>query len=237
VGIVEDFHSGNDVEIVGENVESDASLLNTSEETRHSLNGSGPTGKHAGQKSSDASLYSLAELRSDGTPSLPFLKEKTSSSKTKEEELFTEFWNAYPRRQQKQDARKAWTQQRRKGAKPEQLITGAKGYAEYCQQKGTDSSYNKLPASWLRAGGYDDHQPTTTPQKDLRDPVDVLRAFWKTADAPAVAKLLRIPFVDKGQPPSDPTPHTKWKTLTRQAWITNHFQEAVEALKKSREDT
>lgn len=231
------------------NEESDTSLLkylNTSEETRHSLeetrNSTNGQHKPTGQTSRNASRFSLEKESSDAAPSLPYLTTKNSPSRTAkkilettEESSFEEFWKVYPRRQQKQDARKAWTQQRRKGATPQQIITGAKGYAEYTQ--GTDQRYIKLPASWLRAGGHEDHQPVQPPPPDHREPAEILRAFWKTGDAPAVAKILHIPFVDKGQPPSDKTPPDKWRQTTRQAWITDHFEAAVDALKKSRENT
>lgn len=240
VELAEDFRPGN-------NVESDTSLLegflNTSEETRHNAeetrhNTNGKVNL-PGQTGRDASLYSLGEQSSDAAPTLPYLKnKKTSSSKTKEfqeEAVFTEFWNAYPRKQQKQDARKAWMQQRRKGTSPRELIDGARGYAEYHRQRGTDREFIKLPASWLRAGGHEDHQPTQPSQPDTREPVDVLRAFWKAADAQAVATILRIPFIHRDPPPSDTTPRDKWVREYKQSWITDHFEAAVEALKKSRE--
>lgn len=184
----------------------------------------------AGQPSHNALL-----LSNDVTPPYPFpslpTKQTTSTSKAaKEEDSFTEFWTAYPRKQQKQDARKAWTQQRRLGVTPERLIAGAKGYAEYHQERGTSREYIKLPGGWLRAGGFEDHQPTQPPQPDVREPVEVLRGYWQEADAKAVARILRVPFADEGQPPSDTTPHDEWLLTTRKAWINDHYQDAVQVL-------
>lgn len=140
---------------------------------------------------------------------------------------FDTFWINYPRKAQKQDARKAWTQQLRKKISPERMIAGAKGYAEYCKAKNTDQQWIKYPGSWLRAGGYDDHQPEPV---DTREPVEIIRDLWRAADAQAVAEILRIPYFDRGQPPSDTTPPERWLKESRQDWIASHREAAIEEL-------
>jgi hypothetical protein len=179
--------------------------------------------------------FSVTKSVKDSRPSFnPKASVETGIDEPTEEDHFTEFWNAYPKKHQRQDARKAWLQQRRKGIKPEQLISGAKGYAQRCQQRGTDKDYIKLPASWMRAGAYEDYQPEPEAKPDTREPVEILRDYWRDADARTVAALLRVPFYDKGQPPSDKTPHATWIRKTRQAWIEEHFADAVKVLEETR---
>ena len=59
---------------------------------------------------------------------------------------FERFWAAYPKREQKRDALKAW-QAAIKRASNEELIDGATRYA---RDPNRESQYTKLPAGWLR---------------------------------------------------------------------------------------
>lgn len=63
---------------------------------------------------------------------------------------FASFWSTYPRKDNKRDAEKAWAQVIKFGHKPEEIIAGAKAYALYWKEKGTDRSFMPLPGSWLR---------------------------------------------------------------------------------------
>ncbi|TSD47962.1 hypothetical protein FFI94_018780 [Rhodococcus sp. KBS0724] len=60
---------------------------------------------------------------------------------------FEKFWAAYPRKEQKRDASKAW-QAALKRASNEELIEGA---TRYGADPNRESQYTKLPAGWLRA--------------------------------------------------------------------------------------
>lgn len=64
---------------------------------------------------------------------------------------FAAFWDAYPRRKDKQEARKAFDAVLRKKVDPARLIAAAKAYAA----TEPDERYVKYPATWLRAGSYD----------------------------------------------------------------------------------
>jgi len=70
------------------------------------------------------------------------------------EPRFDEFWKAYPRKVQKDDARKAYREAVRKRIDVEKIISGAITYAQ--QVRGKDPKYVKYPAGWIRAAGYDD---------------------------------------------------------------------------------
>jgi hypothetical protein len=96
---------------------------------------------------------------------------------------FETFWTAYPRKQQKGDAFKAWETLRKKKQLPELsvLVDAAKVYG----LSQPDSKFQKLPAGWLRAAAWDDQ--LTVPK---RDGVDNPAAFringkkpaWKTGE-------------------------------------------------------
>lgn len=64
---------------------------------------------------------------------------------------FDAFWAAYPRRKDKQEARKAFDAVLRRKVDPARLIAAAKAYAA----TEPDERYVKYPATWLRAGSYD----------------------------------------------------------------------------------
>jgi hypothetical protein len=145
---------------------------------------------------------------------------------------FDEFWSSYPRKVQKQDARRAWDQQRKKKVLPGRMIAGAKAYAAECKKRNTDQQFVKHPASWLRAGGFDDYQP-----EPVVEPKERLRDLWRAADAQAVARILRIPFADCGQPPSDTTPRDQWTTDTRRKWIEDRYADALKALESESKPT
>lgn len=73
-----------------------------------------------------------------------------------EDEEFGVFWKHYPKRQKKLDAFKAWTQVR-KLRPPIEDIVDAIERAKQCQQwKKDNGQFVPLPASWLRAGCWDD---------------------------------------------------------------------------------
>jgi len=160
----------------------------------------------------------------------PSTAEAVEEKPTSLDDGFTEFWEVYPRRVEKIDALKAWRQQRRKKVTADRMIQGAVGYAAFVVAEGRLSDKIKYPASWLRAGAYDDHQPVPEPVPDNREPVDILRSLWQAADGRAVAEILHVPWIEPQQPPSDKTPYEKWITEARRNWISKHHEQAVLAL-------
>lgn len=65
---------------------------------------------------------------------------------------FDEFWATYPRREGKDQARKAW-RKAIKRAKPAEIIAGA---ARYRDDPNRDPAYTKHPGPWLNAGRWAD---------------------------------------------------------------------------------
>jgi hypothetical protein len=79
-------------------------------------------------------------------------------------EPFETFWSAYPRKQQKGDAFKAWETLRKKKLLPHVsvIIDAATVYASNV----TDPQFQKLPAGWLRASAWEDQVAEKKPQRD-----------------------------------------------------------------------
>ena len=66
---------------------------------------------------------------------------------------FDEFWSLYPRKVQKEDARKAWTKVTR-GTLPDAILAGVKRVA--ADPNLPEKQFIPYPATWLNAGGWDD---------------------------------------------------------------------------------
>lgn len=68
------------------------------------------------------------------------------------DEEFDAFWDAYPRKVGKQDARRVWDQQRRKTS-PDAIRDGA---VRYRDDPNREDQFTAHPTTWLRRGGWDD---------------------------------------------------------------------------------
>ncbi len=75
-------------------------------------------------------------------------------------EGFQEFYTAYPKHQSKQDAVRAYSQVRKKGISHEAIMAGLQR-AKRSDSRFREMRFTPLPASWLRAGGFEDE--TTEP--------------------------------------------------------------------------
>lgn len=70
------------------------------------------------------------------------------------DDRFGEFYDAYPRRQDRRSAERAWRAAMKRGVDPSKAIDAARAYARL--QVGNERRFIKLPATWLNAGAYDD---------------------------------------------------------------------------------
>jgi hypothetical protein len=64
-------------------------------------------------------------------------------------QLFADFWNAYPRKIDKQTALRAWTARVKAGEDPVAMTTAAQHYAEHCQREYTEPRYIKHASTFL----------------------------------------------------------------------------------------
>jgi hypothetical protein len=82
------------------------------------------------------------------------------NSQTQTDDAFESWYAAYPKREDKQDALRAYRLViKKKLATPEQLLAAAMQYA--AEQSGKDPQYIKSPANWLRKGSYA-NEPAST---------------------------------------------------------------------------
>ena len=74
------------------------------------------------------------------------------------EEAFQEFYAGYPRKKKPKDARKAYMAERREGIDHAHIMAGERRMVAALPNPLTkeDKRYLPYPATWLRAGGYDD---------------------------------------------------------------------------------
>jgi hypothetical protein len=100
---------------------------------------------------------------------------------------FADFWSAWPRKDDKQDAEKAWLQvtQGKNKAPPSVIIAGARRYAEL--MKGTERRYVKLPATWLRGRCWENEslKPKADRVADTREMIEAeFNAKWRWERGP-----------------------------------------------------
>jgi len=97
--------------------------------------------------------------------SLPSAITKTARAMADQERVdamaaFEQWWRAYPRRDDKGAARKAYMAALRRGASPRRMLAAAEAYARDPRRK---PEFTKLPATWLTAEAYDNEPATPGP--------------------------------------------------------------------------
>ncbi|MFD9070566.1 hypothetical protein [Streptomyces lasiicapitis] len=95
----------------------------------------------------------------------PTTETTTSSSASAVLKAFGAFWLTYPKRRDKEAAKKAFIAAVDRGADPAHIVEAAKTYAH--ERKDEDPKYTKYPATWLNKGCYDD-EPDPEPGRHLR---------------------------------------------------------------------
>jgi len=78
---------------------------------------------------------------------------------------FDAFWAVYPKRKEKQAARKAWAAAIKAGVDPARIIAAAAAYAD--ERRDEPPRYTKNPANWLGKGCWDD-EPDPAQRPTLR---------------------------------------------------------------------
>lgn len=75
---------------------------------------------------------------------------------------FTEWWPHYPKKVKKLDAEKAYRAALKRGVTPKELLDGLQRQKAAWKAKGTEPQYIPYPATWLRAGSWEDELDTPT---------------------------------------------------------------------------
>ncbi|MFH9574265.1 helix-turn-helix domain-containing protein [Streptomyces sp. NPDC017454] len=90
-----------------------------------------------------------------------------SSSEKKDHHLaaFGAFWSNYPKKRDREEAKKAWIAAIERGVEPKRMVDAAQAYAR--ERFGQDPKFTKYPATWLNKGCYDD-EPDPQPGPHLR---------------------------------------------------------------------
>ncbi len=153
----------------------------------------------------------------------------------KTDPLFDVFWSVYPRKVKKDDARLAWKTVQRRKVDPQHVIDAARQQASRWRAEGKEIKYVQYPASWLRAGSYDDEpeQPSLT----LVPAAPVLASFEDyrlNAAGPEAAQRLGVAYLPAQQRPSDPTPPQQFQAAAAIEWIDAHEPEIRAALAHER---
>jgi hypothetical protein len=80
-------------------------------------------------------------------------------------EAFGAFWSNYPKKRDREAAKKAWIAAIERGVEPKRMVDAAQAYAR--DRFGQEPQYTKYPATWLNKGCYDD-EPDPKPGPQLR---------------------------------------------------------------------
>lgn len=95
----------------------------------------------------------------------PTTETTTSSSAPAVLKAFGAFWLTYPKRRDKEAAKKAFIAAVERGADPAHIVAAAQAYAR--ERADEDPKYTKYPATWLNNGCYDD-EPDSPGRPSLR---------------------------------------------------------------------
>lgn len=126
----------------------------TADEVRKARSEAGKRGAKARWQAKEGQADSKLLSESDSKPMPPTRTrpEPTATDVAVTAQTFDDFWDAYPRREAKQTARKAWDKATRTND-PDAIVAGAQRYAT---DPNRDPAYTKHAATWLNGGCWDD---------------------------------------------------------------------------------
>lgn len=97
---------------------------------------------------------SISSVQSDKPIEL-FEQEEPCASEQKYSELFVQFWSAYPKKQSKATALKAWNKIKPNKELAEKIISAVE-QAKKNDKRFRDAQYIPMPSTWLNARGWED---------------------------------------------------------------------------------
>lgn len=90
---------------------------------------------------------------------------------------FCRFWDAYPKRVAKKDARFAWAQLNPDALTVDRMLTALRWQTQQPGWLKDDGAFIPYPASWLRAERWDDEAPIPTPRVMSESAATVFRVL------------------------------------------------------------
>lgn len=85
---------------------------------------------------------------------------KDTPSRARPSPRFDEFYDLYPKRANRKAAKARWDTVTRSGVPVDDLLAGARRYAEHVRRERTETRYVKAPDVWLNKGCWDDEYET-----------------------------------------------------------------------------
>jgi len=95
-------------------------------------------------------LWGFVAPKEDATPKAAAPSPAEAKLESEEHALeFSEFWEAYPRKEEKAGAYRCYQGLVKRGHRASELLAAARHYAQNCRNRGTQIRYIKLPATFL----------------------------------------------------------------------------------------
>lgn len=92
-----------------------------------------------------------------------------------EPDRFDDFWNAYPRKVSKGQARKAWKPATKK-ASQDLIVAASYAFAEWCRHEETEQRFIAHPATWLNGERWNDEPPVRQERRtNLQQHLELVR--------------------------------------------------------------
>lgn len=110
----------------------------------------------------------LTEEKETGAPTIDITPLEKPAKKPADG--FDDWWKQYPKKVKKLDAEKAYRAALKRGVTPKELLDGLQRQKAAWKAKGTEPQYIPYPATWLRAGSWEDELDTPTPTTEAAAP-------------------------------------------------------------------
>lgn len=98
--------------------------------------------------------------------------------RSKGDPLFDRFWEAFPRKEGKGHAKRAWMKAT-KATDPERIVTGAERYRD---DPNREKKYTRLPSTWLNGECWDDEPLPQTEKPKTGGPVTVMDQYTEPCE-------------------------------------------------------
>ena len=113
--------------------------------------------------------------KSDPYPSLSKLPTASNGRRTYPDE-FEQFWDDYPKHEDKAEGYKAWRNAVKRGVSAEEIRAGAQGYAQQCRARDTSPRHIKNAQGWINGDRFTNNYATQADNRD--DMTDADRAYY-----------------------------------------------------------